>query len=75
VDGENFPAILLNPLNTHEQCRALCCHILHILHLLPWTFFMQWMTKLLEHLKVMNSTDGFPLLQKLDQYASFSTLK
>jgi hypothetical protein len=31
------------------------------------------MTKLLEHLKVMNSIDGFPLLQKLNQYASFTT--
>jgi hypothetical protein len=43
--------------------------------LLPRTPFTNCTTKLLQHLKVTSSNDGFPLWQKPDQYGSFSTLK
>jgi hypothetical protein len=43
-------------------------------------FFLHWTCHTvhdnpLECVKVMNSIDGFPLWQKLNQYASFSILK
>jgi len=66
--NSRLPTILLNPL--HAQCAVWgcalsCCRI-------PVT---QCMTKLLEHLKVTNSTDGIPLWHKLNRCASFTISK
>lgn len=72
---EEFPAVLLNPLQTQANSAEMCVVMLQDYILLPRTSFTNCTTKLLQHLKVTSSNDGFPLWQKSDQCGSFSILK
>jgi hypothetical protein len=68
------PAAPLNPVHAQTSNVGLCAVVLQYLFI-PWTFITKCTTKLSEHLKVMSSTDGFALWQKLNQYTSFSIPK
>jgi hypothetical protein len=73
--GEQFPAILLNCLQSQACSVRPCVVTLKDDSFLLRTFFTKRTTKFVERLNVANCTDPFPFLQKVDQFASFTIPK
>jgi hypothetical protein len=65
--GEKLPAVLLNPSMSSEGPHIVVLQDDLFPPCLPRIFVMPCTLKLLDHLKMMISIDGFPLWQKLDQ--------